>query len=727
MCGMRLISANVNGIRAAARRGGMAWLAAQRRRRAVPAGGAGRPTTSSREALAARRLRRRGTWRTPRPRRKGRAGVAVRDPGPARRGPGRRRAAASSTARAAGSRPTSRPRPGPVTVASRPTCTPARPAPPRQEEKLRFLDADRRAAATPGPRPGSMAVRHRRPQRRAPRGRPQELEGQPAQVGLPARGAGLLRPVVRRRRLGRRAPALPTARARAPTPGGPGAGRRSTTTRAGGSTTSWPAGRSRTGRCSAAVGRAAAYDQRWSDHAAVVVDRYDLPTLTLAGLWLTDRSATCRHRDLAARLEPSGQRSRPAPPEAVDHEALGRPEAPRRRRPPPRQRSTSPGRSAATSAMAEPPKPPPVIRAPSAPAATAASTAVSSSGTEISKSSRIEACEARNSAPTARKSSARKAAATVSRTRSISVTTCRARRRSRSEESGPERVARGRPAATSRRLGDAELAGGRLAGVAALGVLAVDQRVLGPGVDDEQGQPVRREVERHLLGVPVPAVQQQRVAGLREQGRGLVHAAGRRQGDGVLGLDAGGGQGGPALVGVASSPRPNRSDDARRPRRTRGPPSWRARRPAARGRPRPRRARPRHTRPLRSAHGTPATYAAHPPGRPGADVGEAAPPRGRRPAPRRSARRSSSRRRSGRERAVGQRDGQAEPAVVVGVLADQVDPAGRRPHPVGLGAERGAEQLGAAGRHVRSARRTGPSLEAPPRAAGPRSAPAARR
>ena len=46
-----------------------------------------------------------------------------------------------------------------------------------------------------------------------------------------------------------------------------------------------------------------------------------------------------------------------------------------------------------TSAMAEPPKPPPVIRAPIAPASTAVDTARSSSGQEISKSSRMDTCD----------------------------------------------------------------------------------------------------------------------------------------------------------------------------------------------------------------------------------------------------------------------------------------------------------------------------------------------
>jgi cytochrome P450 len=48
------------------------------------------------------------------------------------------------------------------------------------------------------------------------------------------------------------------------------------------------------------------------------------------------------------------------------------------------------GAAEGTSASTEPPKPPPIIRAPSAPAATAEATATSASGQEISKSSRSD-------------------------------------------------------------------------------------------------------------------------------------------------------------------------------------------------------------------------------------------------------------------------------------------------------------------------------------------------
>jgi hypothetical protein len=71
---------------------------------------------------------------------------------------------------------------------------------------------------------------------------------------------------------------------------------------------------------------------------------------------------------------------------------------------------------------------PSVIRAPRVPWALATWTATSSAGQEISKSSRMEACEASNKGPTAGSRPAR-SRATVWRTRSISVTTCLARAR----------------------------------------------------------------------------------------------------------------------------------------------------------------------------------------------------------------------------------------------------------------------------------------------------------
>ena len=62
------------------------------------------------------------------------------------------------------------------------------------------------------------------------------------------------------------------ARSTGRTPGGRSAARPSTTTPAGASTTSWRRPRSRRPSPTMPVDRAAAYDERWSDHAPVVVD-----------------------------------------------------------------------------------------------------------------------------------------------------------------------------------------------------------------------------------------------------------------------------------------------------------------------------------------------------------------------------------------------------------------------------------------------------------------------
>ena len=115
----------------------------------------------------------------------------------------------------------------------------------------------------------------------------------------------------------------------------------------------------------------------------------------------------------------------------------------------------------------------------------------------------------------------------------------------------------------------------------------------------------------------------------------------------------------------------------RPPPRTPAPPSWTARRRAA---PccRPRTSSPGTSWPSsRSAHSTPAAYAAQPSTRPGPSA-SSVPAHGSR---RWRAARSAPRRRRARGgrgvRRVGERDRQAQPAVVVGVLADQVDPPGR--------------------------------------------------
>ncbi len=58
-------------------------------------------------------------------------------------------------------------------------------------------------------------------------------------------------------------------------------------------------------------------------------------------------------------------------------------------------------------------------------------------------------------------------------------------------------------------------------------------------------------------------------------------------------------------------------------------------------------------------------------------------------------------RRRGATGAVGEGDGQREATVVVGVLPDEIDPAGRGPHAVGGVAEAGSEGLREA-RHAAS-------------------------
>ena len=118
------------------------------------------------------------------------------------------------------------------------------------------------------------------------------------------------------------------------------------------------------------------------------------------------------------------------------------------------------------------------------------------------------------------------AAGPSSRTRAFSVTTCRARRRS--SGSAIRSTAPGL-SVTSRREGTPSDAGGVLAGTPPGRVPPVGQSVPHPGVDDQQDEPGRREVERHVAGLPAAAVQQQGMTGPAEQGRGLVHdpASGR--------------------------------------------------------------------------------------------------------------------------------------------------------------------------------------------------------
>ena len=194
---MRVITANVNGVRAAARRGGLGWLAAQeadvlclQEVRATDAQLA--------QALGDAGL---GAWHVAHTEAadKGRAGVAV----VSRQAPSRVQVGVGAQEFATCGRwveidlPTAA---GPVTVVSAYVHT-GEADTARQEEKYRFLDAmnERMAAWSAA---GGSRVGHRRPQCRPPRGRPEELEGQPEAGRVPPAGARLLRPLVRVRRLG---------------------------------------------------------------------------------------------------------------------------------------------------------------------------------------------------------------------------------------------------------------------------------------------------------------------------------------------------------------------------------------------------------------------------------------------------------------------------------------------------------------------------------------------
>ena len=171
-------------------------------------------------------------------------------------------------------------------------------------------------------------------------------------------------------------------------------------------------------------------------------------------------------------------------------------------------------------------------------------TAVSSSAQEISKSSRIEACEAANSGPSAVPGARPRRPSTTSVTRAISVTTCRARFRSRSSSSASTWSSVGLP---QRR--HPEPRGRGLAVVAPLAVAAVGQVVGDPGVGHQQGEAGVGQGQGHVGGRVGVEVDQQRRPGRRVQRDRLVHAAGRRARHLGLGADAGLHQPLPAVVG----------------------------------------------------------------------------------------------------------------------------------------------------------------------------------
>ena len=233
-----------------------------------------------------------------------------------------------------------------------------------------------------------------------------------------------------------------------------------------------------------------------------------------------------------------------------------------------------------------------------------------------------------------------------------------------------------------------------LADRATPGVLAVDQPVRSAGVDHQQGQAVRGQVERQVADRAVASVVQQGVPVRGAQRGGLVHPAGHRTGDLVLRADAGLREPGSPLVGGGEAHTERLVEchgygalqrrGGRQPGAVRDARVHRSVEPAQGG------------PVVRHGPGDPRRVAGPAGHGPGADVRERHRPRavlllgGDQPhlAVRGAA--------EGYVGAVRQGDRQAQAAVVVGVLADQVDPAGRRPHAVRLGVELGTELLGGA-------------------------------
>ena len=271
MVRMRVISANVNGIRAAVRRGGLSWLADAEPD--VLCLQEVRASDAELTAALADRPSPAGTSPTrPAVRRAGRASRCC----PAARTGGVRcelEDERGGRRPAGGWRPSSTWRAGPVTVVSVYVHT-GEAETPRQEEKYRFLDAmtlrmkeladgGRRVVVT-----GDLNIAHTRADLR-------NWKGNLGKAGFLPEEQAYLDRWLEPRRVGRRVTAGRPGRWRARTRGGPGAARPSTTTPGGGSTTSWRRRRSPPALRGTWVGRAATYAERWSDHAAVVAD-YDL-------------------------------------------------------------------------------------------------------------------------------------------------------------------------------------------------------------------------------------------------------------------------------------------------------------------------------------------------------------------------------------------------------------------------------------------------------------------
>ncbi len=211
-------------------------------------------------------------------------------------------------------------------------------------------------------------------------------------------------------------------------------------------------------------------------------------------------------------------------------------------------------------------------------------------------------------------------------------------------------------------------------------VAAVGQGVAGAGIDDQQGEASGGRVERHRGGLSTAAVEQQGMAGPAEQGGGLIHDPGRHADEAVLralrergqfgpwhvnSVQLGQGERDPAFQrrgrGQASALRQVRVDrqaspadgvtgfaqcpgDSRRVGRPTGHLAWR--------------------QPVQG-HGDTAVGHLH----------------------RSNVEHAATGQRGGRERSPVQREREHEPLVVVGVLTDQVRPAGGVPEAVWVCAE----------------------------------------
>ena len=318
-------------------------------------------------------------------------------------------------------------------------------------------------------------------------------------------------------------------------------------------------------------------------------------------------------------------------------------------------------RSAATSATTHPPKPAPVSRAPYAPASTLSSTSRSSSGVETAKSSRSERWLASISAPRGREVAGARARRRTRATRAFSVTTWRA-----IGSSATCSIVASRSVATPMRAAAASHAARRSA------YALVFEPALEPAVDHERPRPTPGAGPASI--VERAAVEQQRVAGAAAHRRELVHHPARHAARELLDLLRG--------------ERERRSGRARAPATVAAAIASATANAALDDRPEPigtvdviAASKPDRRAAVRREHVEHRRDGASPrrsTGARGRAVGRQLDRRRRGRAERTTTRPSVAGRKPITHVAV-DRDRQAEPVLVVGVVADEVDPPGR-PH-----------------------------------------------